>query len=61
MGTVAVAMVGLVRGYVCLQQTPDSFACLWLLRLVFVSGQLSAAALWLMLAWRRWLWPAEQA
>jgi hypothetical protein len=53
----ALAMVGLVRGYLCLQQTPGSFTCLWLLRLVFVSGQLSAAALWVLLAWRHWLGP----
>ena len=49
------ALTGLVRGQLCLQGLPDSFLCLWLLRLVYASGQLSSAALWALLTWRFWL------
>lgn len=51
----ALSLIGLVRGQLCLTNSPGSFACLWLLRLVYASGQLSTAVLWSLLAWRHWL------
>lgn len=51
----ALSLVGLVRGQLCLAGSPGSFLCLWLLRLVYASGQLSAAVLWSILTWRFWL------
>lgn len=55
----ALSLVGLVRGHLCLATSPGGFLCLWLLRLVYASGQLSAAALWALLAWRFWV-PRER-
>jgi hypothetical protein len=51
------SIVGLTRGVHCLQEAPGAFHCLWLLRLVYSSGQLLAAVLWVLLTWRRWLAP----
>ena len=55
------ALIGLVRGQLCLVSSPGSFLCLWQLRLVYASGQLSAALLWAGLTWRYWLPPGEAA
>ena len=49
------SIIGLTRGVQCLQQAPGTFHCLWMLRLVSSSGQLFAAALWLLFTWRYWL------
>lgn len=49
------SLIALVRGQLCLVSSPGSFPCLWLLRSVYASGQLSAAALWALLTWRYWL------
>lgn len=49
-----VAMAGLTRAMWCLTQSPKSFVCLTLLRLLYVSGQLFGAAIWGLLTWRYW-------
>jgi hypothetical protein len=52
--TQVLALVGLMRGKLCLSAEPGTFACLWLLRLVYASGQIGGLAIWGLLAWRRW-------
>ena len=47
-----VAVAGLVRFTRCLHVTPGAFVCLWLLRMIYASGQLSAAVIWGGLIWR---------
>ena len=49
------SLIALARGQLCLSSAPGSFLCLWLLRLVYASGQLSAAVIWALLSWRYWL------
>jgi hypothetical protein len=49
------SVTGLARGYLCLQSSPGDRVCLYLLRLVFASGQLGAVAVWAALTWRYWL------
>jgi ABC-type maltose transport system permease subunit len=49
------AMICLTRGMYCLTQKPGSFLCLWLLRLVYASGQISGAVVWASLTWRYWV------
>jgi hypothetical protein len=47
-------LIVLTRAILCLREAPGTFHCLWALRLVYTSGQLSAAALWVLLTWRYW-------
>ena len=49
------SIVGLTRGVQCLSESPGTFLCLWMLRLVYSSGQFLAAVLWVLLTWRQWL------
>jgi hypothetical protein len=44
----------LVWGTQCLREAPGTFYCLWILRVVYTSGQISAAVLWALLTWRFW-------
>jgi hypothetical protein len=44
----------LTRATYCLREAPGTFHCLWALRLVYTSGQLGSAALWVLLTWRYW-------
>lgn len=48
------SVIGLVRQTQCLVVRPGSFHCLWILRLVYGSGQISGALLWGLLTWRYW-------
>lgn len=52
-------MVGLMRAALWLIASPRSFLCLWLLRMLYVSGQLCGAAIWVLLTWRYWF-PASR-
>ncbi len=47
-------MLGLTRGTWCLAMTPGSFFCMWLMRVMYTSGQTFGAAIWALLAWRYW-------
>ena len=49
-----VSVIGLTRGVQCLREAPGTFHCLWMLRVVYSSGQLVAAGLWVLLTWRYW-------
>lgn len=49
-----VSIIGLVRETQCLVVKPGTFHCLWLLRLVYSSGQVFGAVLWALLTWRYW-------
>ncbi len=54
-GVHVVAIAVLVRADYCLSAAPGTFSCLWLLRLVYASGQLSGAVIWAALTWRHWI------
>jgi len=54
------SIAGLTRGVYCLKMAPGTFYCLWMLRIVYVSGQIFAALLWALLSWRYWS-PGKQA
>ena len=49
------SIIGVMRGVQCLRESPGTFHCLWMLRLVYSSGQLFAAVLWVVLTWRYWI------
>jgi hypothetical protein len=53
-GVHVLSVVGLMRGTEHLRNAPGTFYWLWILRGVYASGQLFAAALWLLLSWRWW-------
>jgi hypothetical protein len=48
------SVIGLMRGYVCSDRTQAGFVCMWLLRIVYTSGQVAAFVLWILLTWRHW-------
>jgi hypothetical protein len=48
------AVIGLMRGFVCLDRTQGAFICNWLLRAVYTSGQVVPFVLWILLTWRCW-------
>lgn len=50
-GTEVLSLVGLMRGKLCLVESPGRFTCLWLLRIVYASGQILGLAVWALLAW----------
>ena len=50
----ALTLILLVRGYLGLYHSPESFFHLWLLRIAYASGQIFAAVLWALLTWRFW-------
>jgi hypothetical protein len=54
-----VVMAGLTRAMWCLVESPGDFVCLTLLRMLYVSGQLSGVAIWSLLTWRYWF-PTQQ-
>lgn len=49
-----VVLAGLSRGIWCLVESPGYFPCMWLLRLLYISGQAFGAAIWVLLTWRYW-------
>lgn len=49
-----IAVVGLIRATHCLRIAPGTRHCLLTLRVVYTSGQISAAAIWALLSWRYW-------
>lgn len=49
------SIVGLIRGTYCLSASPGDSFCMWLVRLVYVSGQVTGAGLWAALTWRYWV------
>ena len=53
-------MGALTRSMWCLSQSPRNFFCLSMLRMLYVSGQLFAVAIWGLLTWRYWF-PAEKS
>lgn len=54
-----VAVVASMRAILCVTSDPQSFVCVWALKVINVSGQLLGAAIWVLLAWRYWF-PGRQ-
>lgn len=48
------SVIVLMWGTECLRQVPGTFSCLCALRAAYLSGQLVAATLWVLLTWRYW-------